>query len=52
MDEVLSVMKRARPFSYRQAGVLKTGYYDPDRMIFIAERGDSVTTVISNVRPG
>lgn len=38
-----------RGFEYFHEGVWKTGYYDPDRAVFVGTSGGQVTTVIGDV---
>lgn len=49
VDIVDDVVSSQRGFEYFHDGVWKTGYYDPNRAVFVGTYGDQVTTVIGDV---
>lgn len=50
-EVVLGIVETVASFKYYYQGRWKTGYYDPDKQIFIAADGAVVITVITDATP-
>jgi hypothetical protein len=51
LEQVQTTISNSKPFQYFHEGVWKTGFYDPVTKIFVGQAGETVTTVIANVKP-
>ena len=48
--QIINMIKTIKPFKYYHEGAWKLGYYDAKTGVLIGRRGDTITTVIDNVK--